>query len=43
MFVAGGWLGALTTSEYQQKAVGLVDVLLAVVFIALYLEKKTSR
>lgn len=41
MFVAGGWLGALTTSEYQEKAVGIINIVLAIVFFVLYLEKRT--
>lgn len=40
MFVIGGWLGALTTSEYQEKAVGLINIVLVIVFFVLYLEKK---
>lgn len=40
MFVAGGWLGTLTVSSYQEKAVGLINIVLVVVFILLYLEKR---
>lgn len=40
MFVIGGWLGALTTIAYKVKAVGLVNIILGIVFILLYLEKK---
>lgn len=40
MFVIGGWLGALITMEYEAKAVGLVNIVLGLVFILLYIEKR---
>lgn len=40
MFIMGGWLGALTTGAYEEKAVGLVNIVLAIIFILLYLEKR---
>lgn len=40
MFVIGGWLGALTTGEYAEKAVGLINSVLVIVFVLLYLEKR---
>ena len=40
MFVLGGWLGALLTKQYEEKAVGIINSVLAVVFILLYLEKR---
>lgn len=39
-FVIGGWLGALTTDEYGVRAVGLVNIILAAVFVVLYQEKR---
>lgn len=38
-FIAGGWLGTLTTDKYGIPAVGFVNILLGIVFIMLYLEK----
>ena len=40
MFVIGGWLGALTTGKYAEKAVGLINSVLVIVFVLLYLEKR---
>ena len=40
MFVIGGWLGALTTIEYGIRAVGLINIVLAIVLILLYQEKR---
>lgn len=40
MFVIGGWLGALTTGKYAEKAVGLINSVLVIVFVLLYLEKE---
>lgn len=40
MFVIGGWLGALTTGEYAEKAAGLINSVLVIVFVLLYLEKR---
>ena len=40
MFVTGGWLGALTTGKYAEKAVGLINSVLVIVFVLLYLEKR---
>ncbi|WP_053985879.1 YoaK family protein [Niameybacter massiliensis] len=40
MFVIGGWLGALITMEYEAKAVGLANIVLGLVFILLYIEKR---
>lgn len=40
MFVMGGWLGAMTTIEYHVKAVGLINIVLAIVLILLYQEKR---
>ncbi|MDU6853804.1 MAG: YoaK family protein [Zhenhengia sp.] len=40
MFVIGGWLGALTTGKYAEKAAGLINSVLVIVFVLLYLEKR---
>lgn len=40
MFVIGGWMGALTTGEYAEKAAGLINSVLVIVFVLLYLEKR---
>lgn len=42
-FIIGGWLGTLTTDEYGVKAVGLVNIVLAVVFIVLYQEQNKVK
>lgn len=42
MFIIGGWLGALITMEYQTKAVGVVNIVLGVVFILLYVERRNE-
>lgn len=42
-FVIGGWLGALTTDEYGVRAVGLVNIILALVFVVLYQEKHKAQ
>lgn len=39
-FIIGGWLGTLTTNEYGVRAVGLINIVLVVVFVSLYLERK---
>ena len=41
-FVVGGWLGTLMVDAYQERAVGIVSIILILVFILLYLEKKNQ-
>lgn len=43
MFIAGGWLGALTTMTYGIKAVGLITFVLIGVLIILYRESKQKQ
>lgn len=43
MFIIGGWLGALTTMEYDIRAVGLASIILAVVFIQLYVARRNPE
>lgn len=43
MFIIGGWLGALTAMEYGIRAVGIASIILAVVFIRLYFEKRKTK
>lgn len=41
MFVFGGWFGALTTTQYDIRAVGMVDGVLLLIFVLLYKERKS--
>lgn len=42
-FIIGGWLGTLTVDAYGVRAVGMINIILAIVFAILYLERKRLK
>ena len=40
LFIAGGWLGTLTTATYFEKSVGLVNVVLIIVLLLVYFDQR---